>query len=110
MVRTPWIDHSASTGRPGCRPTVVGVGIVDPVGLGGVVEAGGAGAYGRERAPAVRVEQAPGDLIKRAHDAGILWIQQVMDVRQAEQAVGAGADVIVALRRTAGTYTRSTPS
>ncbi|WP_307173721.1 hypothetical protein [Streptomyces africanus] len=56
------------------------------------------------------MEQAPGDLIKRAHDAGILWIQQVMDVRQAEQAVGAGADVIVALRRTAGTYTRSTPS
>ncbi|CAM5687287.1 hypothetical protein SGLAM104S_00020 [Streptomyces glaucescens] len=39
----------------------------------------------------------PDDLrYKRAHDTGILWIQQVMDVRQAEQAVRAGVDVIVA--------------
>lgn len=44
----------------------------------------------------------PEDLIKRAHDAGILWIQQVMDVRQAEQAVRAGADVIVAQGGEAG--------
>ncbi|MFH8658943.1 nitronate monooxygenase [Streptomyces afghaniensis] len=44
----------------------------------------------------------PGDLIERAHDAGILWIQQVMDVQQAEQAVGAGADVIVAQGGEAG--------
>ncbi|SOR83587.1 MULTISPECIES: NAD(P)H-dependent flavin oxidoreductase [Streptomyces] len=44
----------------------------------------------------------PGDLIERAHDAGILWIQQVMDVQQAEQAVRAGADVIVAQGGEAG--------
>ncbi|WP_033328172.1 NAD(P)H-dependent flavin oxidoreductase [Streptomyces yerevanensis] len=44
----------------------------------------------------------PDDLVKRAHDAGILWIQQVMDVRQAEQAVRAGVDVIVAQGGEAG--------
>ncbi|CAL9453267.1 hypothetical protein SUDANB58_02496 [Streptomyces sp. enrichment culture] len=44
----------------------------------------------------------PGDLIRRARDAGILWIQQVMDVRQAEQAARAGADVIVAQGGEAG--------
>ncbi|KOX03425.1 2-nitropropane dioxygenase [Streptomyces sp. NRRL B-1140] len=44
----------------------------------------------------------PDDLIERAHDAGILWIQQVMDVRQAEQAVRAGADVVVAQGGEAG--------
>ena len=44
----------------------------------------------------------PDDLIARAHDAGILWIQQVMDVRQAEQAVRAGVDVIVAQGGEAG--------
>jgi NAD(P)H-dependent flavin oxidoreductase YrpB (nitropropane dioxygenase family) len=38
----------------------------------------------------------PADLVERAHDTGILWIQQVMDVQQAEQAVSAGVDVIVA--------------
>jgi nitronate monooxygenase/enoyl-[acyl-carrier protein] reductase II len=44
----------------------------------------------------------PADLIARAHDAGSLWIQQVMDVGQAEQAVEAGADVIVAQGGEAG--------
>jgi nitronate monooxygenase/enoyl-[acyl-carrier protein] reductase II len=44
----------------------------------------------------------PADLIARAHDAGSLWIQQVMDVSQAEQAVDAGADVIVAQGGEAG--------
>ncbi len=44
----------------------------------------------------------PDHLIARAHNAGILWIQQVMDVRQAEQAVEAGADVIVAQGGEAG--------
>ena len=44
----------------------------------------------------------PADLIARAHDAGILWIQQVMDRSQAEQAVSAGADVIVAQGGEAG--------
>ncbi|WP_406261816.1 NAD(P)H-dependent flavin oxidoreductase [Actinacidiphila glaucinigra] len=31
----------------------------------------------------------PADLIARAHDAGILWIQQVTDARQAGQALDA---------------------
>jgi enoyl-[acyl-carrier protein] reductase II len=44
----------------------------------------------------------PGDLIARAHDAGILWIQQVVDRREAEEAVAAGADVIVAQGGEAG--------
>jgi nitronate monooxygenase/enoyl-[acyl-carrier protein] reductase II len=44
----------------------------------------------------------PVDLIERAHAAGILWIQQVMDRDQAEQAVAAGADVIVAQGGEAG--------
>jgi enoyl-[acyl-carrier protein] reductase II len=44
----------------------------------------------------------PGDLVARAHDAGILWIQQVMDRRQAEQALAAGVDVIVAQGGEAG--------
>jgi len=44
----------------------------------------------------------PADLIDRAHDAGILWIQQVVDRREAEEAVGAGADVIIAQGGEAG--------
>ena len=44
----------------------------------------------------------PPDLMARAHEAGILWIQQVVDVRQAEAAVTAGADVIVAQGGEAG--------
>ncbi|MFI6207403.1 NAD(P)H-dependent flavin oxidoreductase [Streptomyces sp. NPDC051041] len=44
----------------------------------------------------------PDDLVERAHDAGVRWIQQVMDVRQAEQAVRAGVDVIVAQGGEAG--------
>ncbi|MFF3322359.1 NAD(P)H-dependent flavin oxidoreductase [Streptomyces sp. NPDC002889] len=42
------------------------------------------------------------DLIARAHDAGILWIQQVMDSRQAVEALDAGADVLVAQGGEAG--------
>jgi nitronate monooxygenase/enoyl-[acyl-carrier protein] reductase II len=38
----------------------------------------------------------PGELVARAHDAGIRWIQQVMDVEQAREAVDRGADVIIA--------------
>jgi nitronate monooxygenase/enoyl-[acyl-carrier protein] reductase II len=37
----------------------------------------------------------PADLIARAHDAGIVWLQQVVDVHQAEEAAAAGADVII---------------
>src|SRR4051812_43113914 len=44
----------------------------------------------------------PADLVARAHDAGILWMQQVMDRRQAEDALAAGADVIIAQGGEAG--------
>ncbi|MFF7212976.1 NAD(P)H-dependent flavin oxidoreductase [Streptomyces sp. NPDC008238] len=44
----------------------------------------------------------PDDLIARAHAAGITWIQQVTDTRQAAQALEAGADVIVAQGGEAG--------
>jgi nitronate monooxygenase/enoyl-[acyl-carrier protein] reductase II len=37
------------------------------------------------------------DLIARAHDSGIRWVQQVIDRRQAEEALAAGADVLVAM-------------
>ena len=49
----------------------------------------------RPRAISFHIAVAP-EHIARAHEAGILWIQQVMDLRQAEQALLAGADVIVA--------------
>lgn len=44
----------------------------------------------------------PGELVTRAHDAGCLWMQQVMDVTQACQALERGADVIVAQGGEAG--------
>ncbi|UNZ17811.1 nitronate monooxygenase family protein [Streptomyces sp. 891-h] len=44
----------------------------------------------------------PADLVARAHEAGILWVQQVQDVREAEQAVRAEVDVIVAQGGEAG--------
>jgi enoyl-[acyl-carrier protein] reductase II len=44
----------------------------------------------------------PPDLIAHAHDAGILWIQQVMSRAQAQEAVAAAADVIVAQGGEAG--------
>ena len=44
----------------------------------------------------------PADLIDRAHEAGILWIQQVVSRAQAEEALAAGADVIVAQGGEAG--------
>ncbi|QIP82943.1 nitronate monooxygenase [Streptomyces sp. Tu 2975] len=44
----------------------------------------------------------PPDLIARAHDAGIVWIQQVSDARQAAEALEAGADVLVAQGGEAG--------
>lgn len=45
-----------------------------------------------------------GDLIARAHDAGIRWIQQVMTRDQAEQALSAGADVLIAQGSEAGGF------
>jgi enoyl-[acyl-carrier protein] reductase II len=44
----------------------------------------------------------PPDLVTRAHDAGILWIQQVLNRAQAEEARTAGADVIIAQGGEAG--------
>jgi len=42
------------------------------------------------------------DLISRAQDAGIVWVQQVMDRAQAEEALAAGADVLIAQGGEAG--------
>lgn len=44
----------------------------------------------------------PGELVARAHAEGIRWIQQVMDVEQARDAVRRGVDVIVAQGGEAG--------
>ncbi|GCB52908.1 nitronate monooxygenase family protein [Streptomyces sp. NL15-2K] len=56
-----------------------------------------------ERPAAISFHLAvPPDLIARAHDAGILWIQQVCDARQAAAALEAGADVLVAQGGEAG--------
>jgi enoyl-[acyl-carrier protein] reductase II len=49
----------------------------------------------------------PADLIDRAHDAGILWLQQVVDRREAEEAVAAGADVLIAQGGEAGGHSGS---
>jgi enoyl-[acyl-carrier protein] reductase II len=40
--------------------------------------------------------------VKRAHDAGILWIQQVFDLDQARRAVERSADVVIAQGGEAG--------
>jgi len=42
------------------------------------------------------------ELVRRAHDAGILWLQQVFDLDQARRAVDDGADVIIAQGGEAG--------
>ena len=44
----------------------------------------------------------PADLITEAHDHEILWIQQVTDCDQAESALAAGADVLIAQGGEAG--------
>jgi enoyl-[acyl-carrier protein] reductase II len=46
----------------------------------------------------------PGDLVKRAHEAGSLVMVQVTTVGQAEQAADRGADVIIAQGGEAGGY------
>ncbi len=46
----------------------------------------------------------PSDLVEQAHDAGILFIQQVHSVQQADQAVGRGVDVIIAQGSEAGGF------
>lgn len=44
----------------------------------------------------------PSDLIDRAHDRGILWLQTVGDAEAAEAALKAGADVLIAQGTEAG--------
>ena len=44
----------------------------------------------------------PRDLIDKAHDRGILWLQTVGDVEGAEAALEAGADVLIAQGTEAG--------
>ena len=46
----------------------------------------------------------PGELVKRAHDAGALVVHQVTTVRQARQAAERGVDVIIAQGGEAGGY------
>jgi enoyl-[acyl-carrier protein] reductase II len=46
----------------------------------------------------------PGDLVQRAHDAGILVIHQVTTVAQARQAADRGVDVIIAQGGESGGY------
>jgi enoyl-[acyl-carrier protein] reductase II len=46
----------------------------------------------------------PGDLVKRAHDAGSLVIHQITTVGQARQAVERGVDLIIAQGEEAGGY------
>jgi nitronate monooxygenase/enoyl-[acyl-carrier protein] reductase II len=46
----------------------------------------------------------PGDLVGRAHDAGIIFIQQVHTVAQARRAVEQGVDVIIAQGSEAGGF------
>ena len=57
----------------------------------------------RSRPPAISFHiGVDAELVARAHDAGILWIQQVTHRAQAEAALAAGADVIVAQGGEAG--------
>jgi nitronate monooxygenase/enoyl-[acyl-carrier protein] reductase II len=44
------------------------------------------------------------DLVRRAHDAGSLFVQQVHSVRQAREAAEAGADVVIAQGGEAGGF------
>ena len=46
----------------------------------------------------------PGELVERAHDAGVLFMQQVHTVQQAHQAAQKGADVIIAQGSEAGGF------
>lgn len=47
----------------------------------------------------------PGDLVQRAHDAGILFVQQVHTVGQARDVAARGVDVIIAQGTEAGGFT-----
>jgi enoyl-[acyl-carrier protein] reductase II len=57
------------------------------------------------RPPAISLALGdPGDHVRRAHDAGILFVQQVHTVRQAYGAAERGADVIIAQGGEAGGF------
>ena len=57
------------------------------------------------RPPIISAAQGdPGDLVERAHDAGILFIQQVHTPQQAEQAAARGVDAIIAQGVEAGGF------
>ena len=59
----------------------------------------------RERPTAVSLALGePGDLARRAHEAGCLFIQQVHSVEQAVVAVEQGADVVIAQGEEAGGF------
>jgi NAD(P)H-dependent flavin oxidoreductase YrpB (nitropropane dioxygenase family) len=46
----------------------------------------------------------PGELVKRAHDAGILFLQQVHTARQAREAAELGVDALIAQGSEAGGF------
>jgi NAD(P)H-dependent flavin oxidoreductase YrpB (nitropropane dioxygenase family) len=57
----------------------------------------------RQRPTAVSFDMGvPADLITRAHDRGILWLQTVADAESAQRALEAGADVLIAQGGEAG--------
>src|SRR6266496_2090170 len=87
-----------------------------------VSNAGGLGSLGASQRPVADLERQlalilrarppiislalgePGDLVKRAHDAGILVMQQVHTVKQARQAAEREVDVIIAQGSEAGGF------
>jgi enoyl-[acyl-carrier protein] reductase II len=46
----------------------------------------------------------PGELVRRAHDADILFLQQVHTVRQAREALDLGVDALIAQGSEAGGF------
>lgn len=44
----------------------------------------------------------PGELVERAHEVGCLWMQQVMDVDQAQHSIDRGVDILIAQGGEAG--------
>ncbi|HXH22314.1 MAG TPA: nitronate monooxygenase [Dehalococcoidia bacterium] len=56
-----------------------------------------------ERSKAISFHMGvPAELVRRAHDHGILWLQTVGDLESAEQALEAGADALIAQGGEAG--------
>ena len=58
-----------------------------------------------ERPPAISYALGdPGELVSRAHDAGIRFLQQMHTVEQAERAAGRGVDAVIAQGSEAGGF------